>query len=614
MSARSASAFPTLVSFCAGGPYYHDMADRLRRDCEALDMPSDIRAIPTDGNEDWAALCRRKIPFYEEMLARHENGIFWADVDTKLVRRPELLANASYDVAAFLRMFRGFREYDPVQYARTFHPGFLHLNNTPKTRRFVAHMAALERASPLRATDDYFLEEAWRSFEEPLAVLLLPPDILARAPEEMSEATCFLFGESGNVQHFRGGVEQHTSALHDRRRQTKLLKQYGKEALDEGQRDTAMVFFRKAHAIDPTDGAAAASLARTALQLGQPELASAVVMTSFGPAVSHAGARRILVDAALQLGHWPRARDHLAALQALSDPKSDGFLRSRAMLIGLEERAAALGLAPEDRPALQWQDSPHPGNFGETVGAYLVEKLSGLPPRRASGKDALLASASGARLAKAGTPVWGAGMLRKGEKLSPAARYHAVRGPLTRAAAMAAGATVPDLLGSPALLLPLIHRPVVAKTHRLGLIRHYNHQAEPLRLDGVREISILRAGPAEIEAFIEEVNACEAIASTALHGLIVAQAYGIPTRWCTFSRAAKAVPGDMTKFEDHYLALGIPFSPPSDLSGLETLTADFASLCVERPARAIPAEALLRAAPFPVLARFLQPHATPSAA
>lgn len=591
---------PTLISFFGGDEYYYRAAEALRADCDRLGIAHDIREVARREGEDWAAVCRRKIPFYAEMLDRHPNGVFWVDVDTRLLRRPELLDDARYDVAAFLRGFRDFRRYDPVQVARTFHPGFLHFNGTRKTRDFVNHLAALEADSTVKGTDDYFLEEGWRTFKEHLALMILPPDLIVRRPERQTPESCFLFGESGNVNTFKSQVEQHSAPIFDLRRQTRLLIHYAAQAIRIGKREHARIFLNKAHAIDPTDEHASLSLAKLCLKMDEPALAAKAIRDTFGGDTNLPEPRMVLADAALDVGHWRRADVNVKRLESLDDPQARAFAASRRELIGLERRAEELGVATEDRPKLYWMDTPFPGNLGDILNPYLVEKLSGIPPRKSRAGEGILAIGSVIKFARAGTVVWGTGTPRLTDQLSPDADYRAVRGPLTRQLVQASGGRAPDVFGDPAMLLPLLYTPKVRKRYRLGLIRHYTHADEPLQLDGVREISILRVGADGIERFIDEVCECEAIVSSSLHGLIVAHAYGIPTRWGDFPGSERSIPGDSTKFQDHYAAFGIGFRPPSNLSDLKVLTPDFASHCDEVVTKPFDADALLSAAPFPI--------------
>ena len=116
----------------------------------------------------------------------------------------------------------------------------------------------------------------------------------------------------------------------------------------------------------------------------------------------------------------------------------------------------------------------------------------------------------------------------------------------------------------------------------------------------VRVIDIRRVGPAEIEAFIDEMLSCEALLSTSLHGVIVAHAYGIPVRWCVATDAARQIHGDGTKFEDYFQSVGRAAPEPLDISGLERISSDLAGQCLDNPARPIDLKALAEAAPFTI--------------
>lgn len=203
--------------------------------------------------------------------------------------------------------------------------------------------------------------------------------------------------------------------------------------------------------------------------------------------------------------------------------------------------------------------------------------------------------------------------------IEPEATYHAVRGPLTRRMVLEAGAECPPVYGDPAWLLPLVYPARgLPRTARLGLIRHFTHRDRPLDLgDGVREIGIIRDGRAGIEAFLDEMLSCEAIVSTSLHGLIIANAYGIPARLATFDDGDRQIHGDGMKFEDYFLSIGLREVAPLNLATMSRLDAGTAARCDDNPAERIDLQALLDAAPFPILPevhealRRLRAEATP---
>lgn len=223
-------------------------------------------------------------------------------------------------------------------------------------------------------------------------------------------------------------------------------------------------------------------------------------------------------------------------------------------------------------------------NFGDELSPYLIEKITGIKTRYAqhqqrehSAKLVAIGSLLSDRLLRPCSVIWGTGTLQKtsfGHKnksvrwfplnrkiksiffpSSPDIR--AVRGPVTRSLLIKNGYACPEIYGDPAILLPDYYRPKQGKKHRIGVILHWSHSDISVDLSAlVNEnatlISIKRHNFEEIEQFIDEVCACERIFSTSLHGVIVAQAYGIPAQWIRINN--KPIHDDESmKFEDYFL-------------------------------------------------------------
>jgi len=147
--------------------------------------------------------------------------------------------------------------------------------------------------------------------------------------------------------------------------------------------------------------------------------------------------------------------------------------------------------------------------------------------------------------------IWGTGIQQAGDIGDYADRVdiRAVRGPLTRNELLKVGIECPEIYGDPGLLYPLIYKPThIQKTHKFGLIPHYidlNHpNVKLLENAGFKIIDIL-AGETE---FIDQLLSVNIVFSSSLHGLIAADAYGIPNTRIKFSD--KLVGGDF-KFQDY---------------------------------------------------------------
>jgi hypothetical protein len=106
--------------------------------------------------------------------------------------------------------------------------------------------------------------------------------------------------------------------------------------------------------------------------------------------------------------------------------------------------------------------------------------------------------------------------------------------------------------GDPALLLPYLVTPrEIKKRYRVSIIPHYVDSFavhQKFRSDSVHIIDILGG----IRRVIDEIVASDVVVSSSLHGLIVANAYGVPAHWAKFS---DKVIGDGTKFIDHFKAI-----------------------------------------------------------
>jgi pyruvyltransferase len=156
------------------------------------------------------------------------------------------------------------------------------------------------------------------------------------------------------------------------------------------------------------------------------------------------------------------------------------------------------------------------------------------------------------RFAKDGDTVWGSGFIREGDTVSGNPNILAVRGPIT-------GAKVGcSIYGDPALLLPMIYQPSMAKRQHVGVCPHYVDE-DLVTGRGFNVISMLGAEPTNA---IDAICACEHILSSSLHGLIVANAYGIPATWI---RLSNDLNGGDYKFRDYFASINVPDYPTIDL-------------------------------------------------
>lgn len=196
-------------------------------------------------------------------------------------------------------------------------------------------------------------------------------------------------------------------------------------------------------------------------------------------------------------------------------------------------------------------------NFGDAASSEIVKRLSRDTVERVKlSTDAQLVAAGSVlhHLDKHHFTghIWGAGCMREEDYFYfPRATVCAVRGYLT--------ANRLDLpkdftVGDP-LLLWETGRPI-PKKYRLGIVPHYVDFSNPV-LWGYAKASYPHVLVIDIESpdAADRIASCEHILSSSLHGLVLADAMGIPNRWTLFSDGK--IGGGSFKFRDYYSAFNI---------------------------------------------------------
>lgn len=202
-------------------------------------------------------------------------------------------------------------------------------------------------------------------------------------------------------------------------------------------------------------------------------------------------------------------------------------------------------------------------NYGDILSPYIVEKLSGrtaifydAPNRKKfwQRKKYLMAIGSIMSHTQPKAIVWGSGIISKTDQFS-AADFRAVRGPLSRKRILELGYTCPEIYGDPALLLPTLYHPEVSKKYTYGVIPHYVDYSEAkAQYADENNTTVINLINNDHEAVTRHILSCDYIVSSSLHGVIVAQAYGIPAVWVRFS---DKLSGDNVKFFDYFKSVGI---------------------------------------------------------
>ena len=181
-------------------------------------------------------------------------------------------------------------------------------------------------------------------------------------------------------------------------------------------------------------------------------------------------------------------------------------------------------------PVRWWADAD---NFGDLLSPWLISKMTG--------REIVFANPNQPHYAAIGSilnrltwqsEVWGSGSFGNEDtaEFQPEANYHAVRGPLSRARILKLGAKCPPVYGDPALLAPAYSR---RRSRRRTTTGSSSAGLRPAarKSDIGPGVRLIDLGTSDVEGVIESILSCRRIVTGSLHGLIMADAYGIPSAY-----------------------------------------------------------------------------------
>lgn len=207
-------------------------------------------------------------------------------------------------------------------------------------------------------------------------------------------------------------------------------------------------------------------------------------------------------------------------------------------------------------------------NWGDHINPYIIEKMTGKTVLQSTfgWTEHLLAVGSILRNANSNSIVWGSGFISKTSKFRVTPKkIAAVRGPLTGQRLIELGYENPEVYGDPALLMPRFYNPEIVKQHKIGLVAHYAEKNDAV-VDYLASLGVYLVDiQLPVEAFVDQLCKCETIISSSMHGLIAADAYGIPNRWLMLS---DKLVGGQFKFQDYYNSIGVFDETPVKTSNL----------------------------------------------
>ena len=529
-----------VCSFFTSDDYYKNHGARLRANLEEIGVEVDLREITKKEGEDWAAICRKKVGFIAEVCAANpDKKVFWIDVDCELFSIPDFILNSTADIIGFQRGFSNPNKIGYENRGRFWEPCFWGINNTPQARKMIQAAADFEAVATVRATDDFFFEEAWRATSSNMTFQIIPSNCAVDkgAGTLESHEVFFRFGSSGQVENFKDKVEQHKGSkarkkINPKRDLLRLAKLV-EEKLPEN-------ISAKARMIVDASG-----------------------ITGFLTGKKHNNLANNNVHELVKAGKAGNLKKFNETLEVFKRKTLPNRYETAAI------KVASSFLAYSTKPSknktiISWWENPYPGNYGDWLtpfvfNHYTESKIIFQSLTTQARKKHLVSLGSVGRFIKSNSVVVGTGVSSFKHALNPKADYISVRGPHTAELLLQSGGPKVESFGDPAVVLSRILPFTRSETNgRIALIRHHTHLQAPVKLpENFDEISVQISHPNDVVAFIEKLHEYDSVVTSAMHVMITCHSYGIPCALVVFDGFEDYVHGDGIKYSDYALGAGV---------------------------------------------------------
>jgi hypothetical protein len=529
-----------VCSFFTSDDYYKSHGARLKANLEDLGVAVDLREITKKEGEDWAAICRKKVGFIAEVCAANpDKKVFWIDVDCELFRLPDFILNSTADIIGFQRGFSNPNKIGYENRGRFWEPCFWGINNTPQARKMVQAAADFEAVATVRATDDFFFEEAWRATSSNMTFQIIPSNCAVDkgAGTLESHEVFFRFGSSGQVENFKDKVAQHKGSKAKKKFNPKRdllnLAKLIEEKLPEN-------ISAKARMIVDASG-----------------------ITGFLTGKKHNNLANQNVHELVKAGKAGNLKKFNETLEIFKRKTLPNRYETAAI------KVASSFLAYSTKPSkkktiISWWENPYPGNYGDWLTPFIFNhytdsNLIFQSLTTQALKKHLVSLGSVGRFIKSNSVVVGTGVSSFKHALNPKADYISVRGPHTAELLLQSGGPKVESFGDPAVVLSRILPFTRSETNgRIALIRHHTHLQAPVKLpENYDELSVQISHPNDIVAFIEKLHEYDSVVTSAMHVMITCQSYGIPCALVVFDGFEDYVHGDGIKYSDYALGAGV---------------------------------------------------------
>ncbi|MGV3246370.1 polysaccharide pyruvyl transferase family protein [Rothia sp. 11254D007CT] len=196
-----------------------------------------------------------------------------------------------------------------------------------------------------------------------------------------------------------------------------------------------------------------------------------------------------------------------------------------------------------------WDQAP---NFGDLLTEYILPHYGIAPVLVAAEKAKLVSVGSVLNMVDAdfGGSILGSGVMHPDRDIDlKKAKIYALRGKLSK---KKLNVKEDIALGDPGLLMSkILPLEEIFPTGKIGFIPHFTHQEKDYIKNIWKTIESnaiyidVRKSPREVAV---QIKKCSAIFSTSLHGVILADSYGVPVVW---SMPPAGLPGGDFKFRDY---------------------------------------------------------------
>ena len=537
-----------ICSFYTSEDYYVKSAEKMRARLNEIGVTYCIKRIEKPINLDWADICRKKIPFMNEICSDYPHAkVLWIDIDSEILYLPKFIRYSTADLIGFQRgddlpINIGYSNYE-----RFWQPGFFGIGTSKRARDFIAYAAHIENQREFKATDDYFLEEAWQEKMGALNFQIIPSCMTNKKNKFGDDPVFYIRGDSGNVPNFIKKVKQHEMGVIKSIKDNfkRKIKKYLLLILKEKNTHIVIDFIKSVN-----------SRLRIIFQSKNKR----INLSQFNE-IKNAFIRKDFK----QFENKKKVFLNFHKFNRVQRKIIDNIESQKSYLVPIEENN-------KEPIRLGWWNDPGMGNFGDWLSPYIIKKKTNFKVElynllKSPRQKHLIGIGSIGKFTNPYSIVFGTGISNLKTTLNKQSDYVSLRGPLTAKALLKSGGPRIDNYGDPGLLLSkYLPIKIPSKTNnKVALVRHYIHHELPIIKDTcVDEYNILTGSPKKIEGLINCLKNYDYVVTSAMHIMIICHTYGIPVKLIKFDWPR--VKGDGIKYIDYCEGAEVEVVEPQDSS------------------------------------------------